>query len=103
METKKNRKENRGWGIYFFFIAGVILMWYLSTMGTNTKTTTAAYFEKALSEKTVESVQVTQNAAVPTGYLTIKFTDGATANLYVSDVNEAQALMSGSSFNVASI
>ena len=52
-------------------------------------------FETAVSEGNVASVDIHQNAEVPTGQLIIHMKDGSAKKIYVPDVSEAQLKLQG--------
>ena len=92
MNTKKNNSF-RGVGIYIFIILAVIFIWLWLGQNTTSNAYTKTDFEKALKKGNVVSVEVVQNREIPTGSLKIKMKDDKNEILYVSDVNEIQALM----------
>lgn len=92
MNTKKNNSF-KGVGIYIFIILAVIFIWLWLGQNTTSNAYTKTDFEKALKKGNVVSVEVVQNREIPTGSLKIKMKDDKNEILYVSDVNEIQALM----------
>ena len=92
MNIKKNNSF-RGVGIYIFIILAVIFIWLWLGQNTTSNAYTKTDFEKALKKGNVVSVEVVQNREIPTGSLKIKMKDDKNEILYVSDVNEIQALM----------
>ena len=92
MNTKKNNSF-KGVGIYIFIILAVIVIWLWLGQNTTSNAYTKTDFEKALKKGNVVSVEVVQNREIPTGSLKIKMKDDKNEILYVSDVNEIQALM----------
>ena len=89
----KNKSGFHGFGIYVVLILLVVFIWYWVSGNTATSNYTRSDFESDLQKGTVASVQVQQNREIPTGSLKIKMKDDKNEILYVSDVNEIQALM----------
>ncbi len=85
-------------GFSFYILAGILfcLMVFGLREGFETKdTVTTRQFEQMLENREVTGVEITQNKEVPTGVLSITKTDGTRATLNVSDVKEAEELLSG--------
>ncbi len=78
--------------IYALFVAVVLFILY-SSMGRTTTTYTMSEFKKALSSDSISSISISQNEQVPTGVVSVKLSDGTDATLYVSDVNDIQAII----------
>ncbi|MCR5580469.1 MAG: ATP-dependent zinc metalloprotease FtsH [Pseudobutyrivibrio sp.] len=78
--------------IYALFVAVVLFILY-SSMGNSTTTYSMKEFKSALASEEVRSVTITQNEQVPTGAANIKLSDGSSATLYVSDVNQLQTML----------
>ncbi len=78
--------------IYALFVAVVLFIMYTS-MGKSTTQYSMTQFKAAIEDGKVQSVSISQNEQVPTGAATIKLSDGSTATLYVSDVNEIQDML----------
>ena len=97
MNTKKT-SNFRGLGAYLTIIVIVVLI--LAWLGNNTTSNsyTKNDFEKALAENQVVNVEVIQNREIPTGSLEITLSNETKQKLYVSDVNEIQALMDENNF-----
>ena len=94
MNTKSNKNSNfGGWSLYLVFVLAIIILWW--TMGGNNQRTTMTKAEFALMLQTgqITSVQVSQNAEVPTGIVTVLLKDESKETMYVSDVNEIQQMM----------
>ncbi len=87
---KKRRAS--GMIIYALFVAVVLFILY-SSMGNSTTTYSMKEFKSALASEEVRSVTITQNEQVPTGAANIKLSDGSSATLYVSDVNQLQTML----------
>ncbi len=87
---KKRRAS--GMVIYALFVAVVLFILY-SSMGRTTTTYTMSEFKKALSSDSISSISISQNEQVPTGVVSVKLSDGTDATLYVSDVNDIQAII----------
>ena len=93
MNKRTKRNSFGGWGLYIVFILGFVLIAYTLNQTNQPTTITKAEFRAALLAKDVKAVRISQNAEVPTGSLTIKMQDDKSYSMYVSDVNEIQALM----------
>jgi len=99
LNTNKKQSRFRGWGMYALLIIAIILLWYGMTNNEPKTTITKAAFEKALEKGEVAAVKISQNAQVPTGYVTVIFPDESTETMYVSDVNEIQDMMDSYEFD----
>ena len=90
-----NNKKNRGIGFYLFLLAVfvVITMLWRSAWQTSSEDITYEQFVKILDEETIASVNISQNAEVPTGKVTLTTQSGLIKTLYVSDVNEIESLL----------
>ncbi len=87
-------RNSRGISIYVITLAIVVLLIYsLRGQFTVREEYTYQQFEEAVEESKVARVDIEQNEQVPTGKLTILFTDGSTKTLNVSDVKEVQAFL----------
>ena len=94
-------KKNRAMGGFSpLLIMGIFLLVYMLIfqIGANRDTMTYDEFTKALKQNEIESVEIEQNQAVPTGSLEITFKDkdANKGRLDVSDVNEVQELLEAS-------
>ena len=98
MNTKRKNYGFQGLGMYVLMILVFVLVWYITTMPNKTTTITEAGFIAALESGNVEAVKITQNEEVPTGSVVVQMKDKTQAILYVSDVNEIQALMKSYDF-----
>ena len=98
MNTKRKNYGFQGLGMYVLMILAFVLVWYITTMPNKTITITEAGFIAALESGNVDAVKITQNEEVPTGSVTVQMKDKTQAILYVSDVNEIQALMKSYDF-----
>ncbi len=78
--------------IYALFVLVVLFILY-SSMGKNTTTYTMTEFKTAIAQEKVNSVSISQNEQVPTGSVNINLSDGSSAVLYVSDVNDIQEML----------
>ncbi len=92
MNTKKNSNLH-GMGVYVVLVLAVIFIWFFLSQNTASNSYTKTDFEKALKNNEVISVEVVQNREIPTGSLSIALKGDKRQVLYVTDVNEAQALM----------
>ncbi|RDU24493.1 ATP-dependent zinc metalloprotease FtsH [Anaerosacchariphilus polymeriproducens] len=88
-------KRFRGFGFYLVLLLLVALAVYvLSQQSLNKNAYTYADFIESLSENDIESVEVSQNSAVPTGVLKVKIkSSDQEKKLNVSDVNAVQELL----------
>ena len=94
-------KKNRAMGGFSpLLIMGIFLLVYMLIfqIGANRDTMTYDEFTKALKQNEIESVEIEQSQAVPTGSLEITFKDkdANKGRLDVSDVNEVQELLEAS-------
>ena len=92
MNTKKN-SNLRGMGVYVVLVLAVVFIWFFLSQNTASNSYTKTDFEKALKNNEVISVEVVQNREIPTGSLSIALKGDKRQVLYVTDVNEAQAMM----------
>ena len=99
MNTKSKKSNFQGFGVYILLILAVVLIWYVMSGNSNSNTYTKAEFVKALQEKEVVSVIVTQNREVPTGNLRVTLSNGEKEILYVTDVTEIQKVMDDNGFS----
>ena len=83
----------RGIGVYIIIVFAVICIWYWLSAGATSNSYTQSQFEKDLDKNQVKSVKVVQNREIPTGSLEVKFKDGTSKVLYVSDVNSIEKTM----------
>lgn len=94
MDTKQKRNSNMGgWSLYLLFIIAIVVLWWSMGNDNQRTTMTKAEFALMLQADQVTSVQISQNAEVPTGNVTAILTDKSQKTMYVSDVNEIQQLM----------
>ena len=98
MNTKTKKRGFGGFGIYILLILLIVLIWYVMTEANQPTSITKAEFEKALELGTVKAVKIVQNREVPTGNVTVLFTDETQKLMYVSDTNEIQTLMESYEF-----
>lgn len=96
MNTRK--QGFRGIGIYLVFLIVILLAWQLMKTNTVTNNYTKEELVAALQNDKVDSVVINQSRDIPTGNLLITYDDGSERTLYVSDVNEAQALLEENDF-----
>ncbi len=72
----------------------MILIWYLMSSGQNRMPVgTYAQFTNDLKNEQVISAEITQNAEVPTGSVTVALSDLTNYRVYVSDVKDAEKLL----------
>ena len=89
----KQKSGVRGIGVYIIIVFAVICIWYWLSAGATSNSYTQSQFEKDLDKNQVKSVKVVQNREIPTGSLEVKFKDGTSKVLYVSDVNNIEKTM----------
>ena len=89
----KQKSGVRGIGVYIIIVFAVICIWYWLSAGATSNSYTQSQFEKDLDKNQVKSVKVVQNREIPTGSLEVKFKDGTSKVLYVSDVNNIEKIM----------
>lgn len=92
------KRRYSGMIIYIVFVAVVLFILYTS-MGTTTSQYTMTEFKTAVTAGKVSSVDISQNEQVPTGSLSIRFTDGTSETLYVSDINSIQDMLDEADIN----
>ncbi len=87
--------RSRGLGFYLIIIAMFIclaMVW--RSMWTERQSfITYSEFERELKDKDIQSINIVQNAEVPTGVVQITLTSGAERILNVSDVKEVEDLL----------
>ena len=80
MDTKK--RKSGGFGSIFFMIIIIGIIWaVIAQMSQRTSTYKYKDFVSDLKDDKVTSVIISQNAEVPTGTLTITFSDGSKDSL----------------------
>jgi len=82
-------KKNRGPGFYIMLLAVVFMLVYMWRTAWNTTAEFISYdeYEKILDEGNILSIDIRQNAEVPTGMVVITTGTGYVKNMYVSDVS----------------
>ena len=93
----------RGIGVYIIIVFAVICIWYWLSAGATSNSYTQSQFEKDLDKNQVKSVKVVQNREIPTGSLEVKFKDGTSKVLYVSDVNNIEKTMTKAGYTDYSV
>ena len=89
----KMKSYSNGFGLYILLILMVIFFWYFFA-GQSAPTFTWAQLYSALKEDGVESVEIHQNAEVPTGSARILLKGSTEARtLYLSDVGDLEDLL----------
>ncbi|MCF0229177.1 MAG: ATP-dependent zinc metalloprotease FtsH [Parasporobacterium sp.] len=101
--NNNNNGNGRGIGgilIYVIIVAAIFAAIYFitSNKGMDTKYTYAE-FQKDLNNQAVSSIEITQNAEVPTGYLTITFKDGTEKTLFVENVSTVTEELKDANFS----
>ena len=85
---KKGAKEL----FFYLFIVLVIvgIVYYVSVTNTVSDNYTYESFVEDLNEGQIEKVVIKQNKEIPTGKITITYTNGDVKSLFVSDVNKVE-------------
>lgn len=92
------KKTHRGFGFYIALVLVVVLLWYFLTE-TRAPTYTMSQFTEALANNKIASVEIDQNAEVPTGTVHITLNSGNAYVLYASDVNQIQTILTNAQFS----
>lgn len=93
------RRSYRGFGFYVVLIIAVILLWMMLDARQNAAYAyTMSEFQTALKEDDITYIEIEQNREIPTGILHIRLKNGVEKELYVSNVNEIQDLLSEEEF-----
>ena len=88
------RQSFRGFSFYIVLILIVILIWYLMSSGQNRMPVgTYAQLTNDLENEQVISAEITQNAEVPTGSVSVALSDLTSYRVYVSDVKDVEKLL----------
>ena len=88
------KQQQRGVLIYILLMAAVLLTAFFMRRSQSTQSLMSREaFEKAVTEKTVQTVVIEPSKYVPTGRVSVRLTTGQTGSLYVSDVQEAEAFL----------
>ena len=92
METKK--RKSTGWGSIFFMLIIIGIIWAVfAQMSQKTSDYKYKDFVSDIKDEKIQNVIISQNSEVPTGTLTITFTDGSKESLNVSDVVSVEELL----------
>ncbi len=84
----------RGFGIFYMLVLVIMLLWYVNKVGGSQSTDyTYLNFLHDVETGNVAKVVISQNSEVPTGSMIITTKAGREARLFVSDVNEVNALL----------
>ncbi len=88
-------KAGRGIGVYLILavLIGFSALMYNRALEGTQNNINYSEFENHLEQNEYMSIQVQQNAEVPTGVIKAKLRSGETNHLYVSDVNEVEKLL----------
>ena len=100
-----NEKKGKSGGIGIYLIIGLVIV-VLYLVLSHIRTVTPGYnyndFVADLNDHRVAKVIISQNAEVPTGMLTVTFTDSnEKRQMYVSDVGEIESLLTSKGNEVA--
>lgn len=93
-------KSFKGYG-FFVVMLVVLACAYIANdyfINANRDNYSISQFKQDLSEKKIKSVDISQNAEVPTGEIIAKYSDG-TKRVYVSDVNQIISYVEEQGFN----
>lgn len=84
----------RGFGVFYILVLVVMLLWYVNKVGGTTNSDyTYLNFMHDVETGNITKVLISQNSEVPTGYVTVIKKSGQEVRLYISDVNEVNALL----------
>ena len=84
----------RGFGIFYMLVLVIMLLWYVNKVGGSQSTDyTYLNFLHDVETGNVAKVVISQNSEVPTGSMIITTKAGREVRLFVSDVNEINALL----------
>lgn len=84
----------RGFGVFYMLVLVIMLLWYINKVGGSTSSDyTYLNFMHDVETGNVAKVVISQNSEVPTGSVTITKKTGQEVRLYISDVNEVNALL----------
>ena len=84
----------RGFGIFYMLVLVIMLLWYVNKVGGSQSTDyTYLNFLHDVETGNVAKVVISQNSEVPTGSMIITTKAGREVRLFVSDVNEVNALL----------
>ncbi len=94
-----NKRSYRGFGFYALLVVVVVIVWLmLDARQDAANAYTMTEFERALNNEDIVYIEIEQNREIPTGILNIRLQNGLEKELYVSDVNEIQDLLSEKQF-----
>jgi len=88
---KSARNPFRSYLWLIFFI--LVLVWLLQTLKGNSASYSYGQLQSDLAEGKVVACEITPDASGSTGYVAVKFKNGAIQRVYVTNVNEADAVL----------
>ncbi|MBR4183688.1 MAG: AAA family ATPase, partial [Lachnospiraceae bacterium] len=95
--------KKRGFGGYFIYagiIIAIIVIWYVMTVGSRKPSDyNIDDFSADIKAGNVLSVDIEPSQHVPTGEVTVLFSNGAERKFYVSDVTEVEKIMQDDNFS----
>ena len=95
--------KKRGFGGYFIYagiIIAIIVIWYVMTVGNRKPSDyNIDDFSADIKAENVLSVDIEPSQHVPTGEVTVLFSNGAERKFYVSDVTEVEKIMQDDNFS----
>ena len=93
---KKDGKNRGTKGLVFYLIFIMVifaLIYYIAGTSTVDDEYTYKEFEEDLDADIISEISITQNSEIPTGYLTVVFSDDTSKVLYVEDVSTITDLL----------
>ena len=89
------KKVRRGPSIYLFLILlGIFIFYFLTTRTNNVNMQyTNRILESELKNNNVASVEIYQNAEVPTGTVVVNYSNGKAVVFYTADVKDTQTIL----------
>ena len=96
-------KKNKGMSGIIFYIVFILIIfaiiYYIAGTSTVDEDYTYAEFYEDLEEDLIEEIYISQNEEIPTGYLTVVFSDSTTKVLYIEDVSTITELLKEEGFD----
>ena len=96
-------KKNKGMSGIIFYIVFILIIfaiiYYIAGTSSVDEDYTYAEFYEDLEEELIEEIYISQNEEIPTGYLTVVFSDSTTKILYIEDVSTITELLKEEGFD----
>ena len=93
-------KQAKGFG---FYIAVLLVIFAIYTLAKLTLSTNDSYtyrdFKTDLKNEKIAEITISQNKEVPTGYISVKFTDKTVKKMFVTDVNDIMEIAESMDIN----